>query len=327
MAQIIRTQKRFWTLLILSLLSVSFPAFSWGPAAHLHLAERALNMKEPDIWFGAGLPDLNQFVLDNPEAAAAIRYLGHHESERMPANALGYGFISHNEAWGADWYSHQFFLSGPVASSTLYSTRKIVHLSNAFGVTLVEAEFLFEFAIDYLLYQEQGWEIGRKLITGALCFRSEKEMMLVEAFAAPLQEMLPGISYDDAAYEIQNAARLYRTSINAYGAAFMQREEVVKGVLQGMVTMYLGWDSRTAERRLDYAIALCQDDYRAELDRIIRLLRNDMLRYLSDELQDLTQGCFPRQPTRGHTAGFSVILPNALICLMLLGSSRRKRRP
>lgn len=208
-----QTAVRFSLVLLLVFILAPEQAISWGPITHLHLAERALGLHHPDIWYGAGLPDLNQFVLDNPQAAETVRYLTHYEFERLPASMLAHGFTTHNEAWGTDWYSHHYFLSSPSAFSRVYSTRKILHLSNVLGVKLVEAEFLFEFAIEYLLYLNVGREAGKKLLLGALLFTPDKEDMLVEAFAAPLQELLPEITLEDATLEIQGAARLYRTAM------------------------------------------------------------------------------------------------------------------
>ncbi len=315
---------RFSLALLLVFILAPVQAISWGPITHLHLAERALGLHHPDIWYGAGLPDLNQFVLDNPQAAQAVRYLTHYEFERLPASMFAHGFTTHNEIWGTDWYSHQYFLSRPSVFSRIYSTRKIVHLSNVLGVKLGEAEFLFEFAIEYLLYLEEGGETGRKLLLGALLFTRDKEEMLVEAFAAPLQELLPEMTLEEAALGIQAAARLYRTATETYGAVFMQHENAVRALLRNMTAVYLGLAPSVAESHLDYAIALCQDDYRAELDRIIRLLRSDMLVHLSNELHGVALGCFHRQSNAQRSSASSMILPTAVVLLACLGYPIRR---
>lgn len=85
-----------------------------------------------------------------------------------------------------------------------------------------------------------------------------------------------------------------------------------------MTIAYLGFAPSVAESYLDYAIALCQDDYRAELDRIIRLLRRDMLVHLSSELHVVALGCFHRQSNAQHSSALSMSLPTAVVLFSCL---------
>ncbi len=286
---------------------VTARAFSWAPATHVYLAEKATGSNHPDVHFGSILPDMNQVIFSKPEIQAAVRQLGHYESDRVESSCLALGMLTHNEEWGADWYAHQYFLSDTPESDDLYSTVKIRHLEAALGVQPVEAEFLLEFTIDYLLRVDKGPDLGRKMLAGATLFGPARLQMVVDAFAGPLAERVDGLSLDEAEAELRTAMRRFRSVTKAYATAYMQDEAAVFEALTAFTALYLQFDCATAAAYLSYTIELCRDDYHAELERIAELLRADLAAYAPEPVAACSWGCSgPLGPTTA--AGFDPLL-------------------
>ncbi len=302
-------------------LAFATQAFTWGPATHLHLVERATGSNRPLVHFGSMLPDMNNMIFNKAEVFDAVRHLTHNECDRVAPSCLALGMISHNEAWGADWYSHQYWLPETPESAGLYSTRKIRHLEEALGVNPGQAEFLFEFAVDYLLRVEEGPAMGNKLLASAAVFGPSQQQLIVDAFTRPLAERVPGLSNEQAERELRAAANLYRLATKAYGAAFIHDEEAVFNALTSLTALYLCFDGATAEHHLAYAIELCHDDYRAELDRIAELLRADMASQAPESMAACSWGC-----SAPANASVKATFDPALGMMLAAGTLRIARR-
>ena len=286
---------------------VTARAFSWAPATHVYLAERATGSNHPDVYFGSILPDMSHVVINKPEIAKVMRRLGHYESGRVEPSCLALGMLTHNEEWGTDWYAHQYFLSDTPESADLYSTVKIRHLEAELGVQPGEAEFLFEFAIDYLLRVDDGPALGRKMLAGATLFGPTREQMIVDAFAAPLAKRVHGLSLEEAETELRTAARRFRSVTKAYATAYMQDEALAFEALTAFTALYLQFDCDTAAAYLSYAIELCRDDYQAELERIAELLRADLATHAPEPVAACSWGCSGPVGTTA-AAGFDPLL-------------------
>jgi hypothetical protein len=309
---------RLLTLIVLA--SWGSAAYCWAPATHVYLADRATGLDIPEVHFGAMLADLNQMVVDDSEVFDAIRHLAHYEFDRIPPSCLGLGFTTHNELWGADAYSHEYFLSEDPDHANLYATQKIRHLSDRFGISLDEAEFLFEFAVDYLLRVDEGPVLGRKMRAAAAAFGPRQQQDVVTAFAPPLQEMLPALGQREAEAEVRTAACRYRDVTKLYGAVFARRDDGVFRALTQLTTFYLGYDPAVAEERLGSAVELCRDDYRAELDRVGDLLRVDMRVYVPEATVACPGGCMgPKENSRASA-------DPTLAALLVLGIARAAAR-
>lgn len=308
-------------IVFVTFVMVTARAFSWGPATHVYLAERATGSNRPETHFGSMLVDMNHFVRDEPEVVSAVRRLTHYESDRIAPSCLGLGMITHNEAWGADWYSHQYWMPDTTESAGLYSTEKIRHLEQALGVAPAQAEF----AIEYLLRVDTGPALGRKMLAGAAAFGPGQQQLLVDAFAPPLAERVAGLSHGEAEEELCRAANLFRFVTEVYGGAFVRDETAVFDALSSLTAFYLRLEPDTAARHLAYAVELCRDDYRAELDRIGELLRADMAAYAPEAMEACSSwGCSaPRNGTAQAAldplAGVSLALGAVWAC----GSRRR----
>ena len=89
-------------------------AFAWGGATHAYFArELGQGMLNSQEIYGATVPDLFNLMLDLPY----YDYLAdqtHYQyaqiktrARRMGLDAFAFGFVSHNEGWGADYTAHR----------------------------------------------------------------------------------------------------------------------------------------------------------------------------------------------------------------------------
>ena len=95
-------------------LVVSTFAFSWAPGTHAYVANKLNHGISPaNTMFGAVLPDINQ-VLSSDQNSIFFQST-HYGFDGVwgasallpaPARILAFGYVSHNEAWGADYYAH-----------------------------------------------------------------------------------------------------------------------------------------------------------------------------------------------------------------------------
>ncbi|MDQ1255423.1 MAG: hypothetical protein QG656_12 [Candidatus Hydrogenedentes bacterium] len=247
------------------------PAPAWGPATHAYLAERIVG-PDPVAIYGAAAPDFNGAVLYNEPVRAALKHLTHREFERLAPSPFATGFATHNSLWGADWYAHACY---DASAPEIYSTRKIHQLSEECGITVQRAEDVFEGVMDYLLRVERGPELGRLLAEGANASTHEDE--LVAAFAQAVTERAPQITLDEATAEIRKAAAGYRVLTTMYARELETRDEAyIRQYVPAAIATALKCTMPDAERYVTRAIALCQDDYKPEMDRIVTEVRAKM---------------------------------------------------
>ena len=310
-------------LAIAIVLTAAPVAVAWGPATHVYLAELATGSQRPEVHFGSVLADMNQMAFHDAEVADALRHLTHYEYDRIAPSCLALGFATHNEEWGADWYAHEYFLVDDPDDWRQYLTGKIVEMSETFDLRLVEAEFFLEFGIDYLLRLDEGPAIGRKLVAGAVAFGARQEQLAVDAFAEPLRAMLPRLSPARAEAEVRAAARRQSAVTNLYGSALMLNEDAVFQALTQFAAFYLGYSPVESAAMLAYAIDLCRDDYRAELDRIGDWLAEDMASYTEalDAPPRCSRGC--AGPANGPGQASTDPVLAGLLALGVFRASRR----
>lgn len=236
-------------------LAWSAAAWACGPGAHAYIAMRALGNTAPCVAFAAGLPDVNGVFSALPEANARMKHLTHFEFARLKGTAFAAGFATHNNVWGADSVAHAYFLPDPPDN---YFTRKLHALSEQTGITLHEAEDLFDAAIDIQLARTLGPELGRALVAGAEACGPAEEAAFTAAFAEPLAESTAE-PLTTAQTQLRWALRCAKQGTIAYGTLLqsdMRRQMPVAGLL---VAKVFHWTYAEALVRLNAAITLAAD--------------------------------------------------------------------
>ncbi|MDQ1255754.1 MAG: hypothetical protein QG656_348 [Candidatus Hydrogenedentes bacterium] len=257
-------------LLTISIAACS-EAVAWGPLTHLYFAKRILRETyNTDILYGAMAPDFAEAIMGNPSLSSDLHYVTHHQFDAVEGSLLGMGLATHNGDWGTDWYAHHYYQD---PTDDLYSTVKIRQLSTEFGLTMNSAENVFEGTIDFLIRRDYGLAIG---VLMAHCGSGpDYADELAAAFAGPLSSR-SGVSLGTADTAIRQAAGLFHTLVGLYGQVLQEDDAILEEYALALIMGYIGCDETAAAQYFTRCIEICEDDYQAELDRIVGLVRAEM---------------------------------------------------
>jgi hypothetical protein len=249
---------------------LALPATACGPAAHAYIAMRVLGTESGPALVAAALPDLNGAFRGIPGAEGRIKHLTHFEFARMAPSTFAAGFATHNGEWGADSMAHAFLRE----EDDGYFTGKLRALSERCGITIYEAEDLFDGAVEMVLAREVGASLGQALKASARAMGRAEEDALVLAFAGPLAESttLTGSEADTA---LRWAHRSFKTLMTAYGTLLQQDLLYQKGIAVRAMTMQFGWSPGDAHERMNAALELAADCLPA-LDAMADALRAEI---------------------------------------------------
>ena len=204
-------------------LSLVAPAFPWGSATHAYIATRIgriLPFSNTNEIYGAMVPDLFNYVFNlNQDQMYWARYYTHgiytNQEGFMQVwskaswwgyqKSLAYGFISHNDCWGADSVAHH---SGRIVGQNvgyviLKSTELLTKTIDGFnlsaslselGVTdsddqLELAHNIFEVAGDIYLAQQHRF-IGGRIIAASLLRSDDIITLLVKVFGSDWKSLI-----------------------------------------------------------------------------------------------------------------------------------------
>ena len=249
-------------------------AYAWGPATHSYIASCVTDGQNSSVLFGAMLPDMSATIRDNATESYQLNILTHREFDRLASSALTTGLKTHNALWGADYYAHLYY--EPTAPD-IYSTIKIRQLSTEFGITMSNAEDVFEMCIDIQLRLIQGTELGVRLAYAAQLSGAEHEQLLVDAYAAELAARVSGLTLEEAEQDIRTAAQSFRALVIAFGEQLQLSEVEIHAAIPPMLAVYLGCDAATASTYYNRGLEITTDCM-TELNRIcdeIKILMPD----------------------------------------------------
>jgi hypothetical protein len=316
-----RTEKTVTVLASICFLLAMIPAaaFSWGDATHIYISDRLearagyRNINE--MWGSLG-PDIFNFVFNEAFCPTWLTDETHgrvvdsfmkvwNAAGTTSEKALAYGFVTHNEAWGADHTAH---VSGLTFGETYgYINEKAAILLDTpldptqphnppFNPTFSEvfdgigmsseqkqiiAHVIAEYAIDIMLKNDVDHFLGQKLRLAAR-FRSPKfPALLVDAYAADYAANCPGIASAEAEY---------RHGMISYGQAISRAEHVaVQLIAEQIVALapgFLGGPLPIPEAdavelvivAIYDSMAIC-DDYLAEINATIEFVEDNLAFY------------------------------------------------
>ncbi len=243
-------------------------AVAWGPATHAHLAERITGVSHPDLLYGAMATDVSAAVTSRwlrPPFAS----LTHAEINALEPGNFATGFATHNGRWGTDFYIHRHH--NPDAPE-IWSTRKIRQFSEEFGVDSQIGEGLLDITIEYLVRLERGPEFGAAVVESAQDAHGPE---LIEAFAEPLAKRA-GIPPDRAEREVRRAAHIFQVLMRTYGRLLCVDEDYLRYLGDFAVVVLTGHGLKESRRIFARMVAVCSEDYEAELDRVCASVRERM---------------------------------------------------
>lgn len=228
--------------LTLAVISISTSAFPWGSATHAYidgqLGKRVLLDKQ-ERYGGMGA-DVFNFMFSNPAISGYLYEQSHTEfmklwdTARLPAGkALAYGFVSHNDVWGADMTAHHNGLTfgqgqgyviakAEILKGMLTKVPEFAALNLPDPVVMEIAHNFVEYGTDILLKRSDPL-IGQKIILSALLRSPEFPLLLIKAYGDGLANT-GGMSKLEAARLITATEMEFRKTIISYGQALTMDE-------------------------------------------------------------------------------------------------------
>jgi hypothetical protein len=293
---------------------------AWERGTHAFIADKLKKAGGPyniDEMYGAMAPDVFNYLFTTPNVAFR-NYLydqTHHQFLKVKAavkwgyeKSSAYGFLSHNNVWGADSTAH-------IASRTLlpgegYVITKAKMLDNwlfanvpqyaalvseapAVGVDICHN--VIEAAGDIVLAR-RGASVGAKLMEIALRPKPHMQNLMVRAYAQGLADSSNSLGYSitlaQAEQLIRSEEEDFRTSCISYGFQLQQDEDVILANViaefKQLAVLYLALnglpvpDDATLtlllQTSFQVADSLIKDDYMKEIQATIAMVKRNMVK-------------------------------------------------
>ena len=305
-------------LLVVSvmLLVAAQSAFSWGNATHVYFAKELgvrFGLTNAHEMYGAVLPDAFNFIFDaNGQFlydATHHRFLPVYQNAWKPSlKSTGFGFVSHNDTWGADYTAHHSAFSSPgegyaIAKGAVLATQiapVLVQILNNAGVPSPDADYiagmlapemghdLSETAVDLLVRRNLDRAVGVRMMAAAQTRPADVPQLLANTYGPELAAAT-GIPEADARALIIGAEKEYKTLITQYGLAFTLAEPKTIAMLAAQTAPVAemliesnveGVDvTVTPEQVAGFllaAIAVVEPDYKRELASTLRFVEHNL---------------------------------------------------
>jgi hypothetical protein len=288
--------------------------FSWGSATHAYIGNKLGTkggLKDFDEMYGALAPDVFNytFAAYYPYLYGQTHYttfnLKNVANEKLQ-KALAFGYISHNGSWGADVTAHTKGITygqaeGYVIAKANLLVPTIDQVLQSQGITLTAPVLLevchnfVEASVDILMTRIDP-KIGAKLVQAGLYRSRAFPAMMVEVYAAGLAANPPGMSIEEATGIITTAEGGFRRITILYGLALTEPEDVAVGLLAenfaSFAVAYLTAMGVPVDPNTDFAplasfgiqqgIALCADDFAAEVNATYKLVKKNLNEHKKD---------------------------------------------
>lgn len=180
---------------LFGLLSIS--AFAWAPGTHAYIASTIHPADRDNTMFGSVAPDINQILSTNQNSPFFLDthydFLGLWASTAYvispTSKSLALGFVTHNEAWGADHYAHiqshlyprykntdpryvgqngyVWVKAAQLCSLMKQQTKGTGALAGVLLSDPMNCHFIVEYGMDLLLKATRDPQIGQKLLVAA----------------------------------------------------------------------------------------------------------------------------------------------------------------
>lgn len=304
------TKKASITLGLLCCLCVLIPAaaFPWNQATHGYIADRLgarAGYDNLDEMWGSVTPDMFNFVFDpalclgwiadQTQGTDAETSLKVWNAARTNAEyGLAYGFVSHNQQWGADHTAHfacqtcgqddgYIIVKARQLLNAQYSANPEQTFGDAFAglgmspdMAILVAHVITEDAIDIRLGNEVAPLLGRKLATAARNETKRFQPLLVKAYAADYAAYCFGGDEQAAANVLTATEKSHRKDMIFLGQAISQSAPVAVDLLAEQlvgVLSELGFAVPVdiLKAAMFSAMGIC-DDYKAEIEATIEFV-------------------------------------------------------
>jgi hypothetical protein len=292
-----KTEKTFLTigLIFLALVFFTTDAFSWGSATHAyiddHLGKKA-NLRNMNEIYGGMSPDIFNYMFESPYLqdlyiTTHYDFMDVWRAARCEVGKpLAYGFVSHNDLWGADSTAHHAGLTyGQGEGYVIAKAKDLMHqaplpleLGIPDDVAFEIYHNIVEAGVDILVKRNDDPLIGQKIMSSALLRSPEFPLLLVKAYADDFSPYFG--SYVKAAKAIASAEKEFRKTMILYGYALTQDEpaaiQLISEQMADLAESFLGAYGiplslpkekvvALINELVQASISLCEPDYAQEI--------------------------------------------------------------
>jgi hypothetical protein len=299
--------------IVVSFVCTTMSVYGWGNATHVYVADH-LGAKYPFQntyeLYGALLPDLYSYSFDT--TGVFMHDLFHHSGGTIFAVApnkdlksIAFGFLSHNELYGADLTAHvsakrnpgsgYMVVKGNELSPSLIPT--LIDIMRTSGIDEGTATYvatlaaptlghdLCETAVDLLIKRQDDKLIGAKILAAATARPGETSRLLFTVYGSRLAAY-DHISAAEAKSMLAADEAAYRKQIQQYGMLFCLPENtaikqlgsimapIAAGFIEGAIGVAVTVTPAQAEMFIRKAMLIVAPDYQAEVKATIKAVED-----------------------------------------------------
>jgi len=286
-------------------------AFPWGSATHAYIGDhigKILGLRNSNEIYGSMLPDLFNYTFEL-EGTNLYFFLRSHthgfpgQEDFMKVwykakwwgyqKSIAYGFVSHNDVWGADSTAHHASRTlNPEEGWVVTKSKELEQLlSDTFNDIGLGGEEYYELRLELchnivetagdIIIKRIDSRIGSKILFSALFRTSKCPTLLINAIGKEYKEL------------IKQAENEFRKMMILYGQALMQDEdtaiELLAEQMANLAEEYLkgkgielppGIELKSLiEDALQVAISVIKDDYMKEVEATIKYIKVNLWKH------------------------------------------------
>jgi hypothetical protein len=295
-------------MIFLMLFFLRTEAFAWSAATHAYIEDhlgKKRGLDNGNEIYGGLVPDVFNYLFDYPYYLGYLYSETHNEFLKVwntsrwgLERAVAYGFVGHNDVWGADFTAHHRCQTCGVAEGYAIAKARellaIAPLPPELGISDEVAIEIFheivENSVDILVAEKTDPLIGKKIAASAILRSPQFPLLLVKAYAKDFSSYA-GIGYPEAAQFITTAEKEFRKAMILYGQVLMQDEataiqlisEQTADIAANFLALY-GIQlpipkEEIIQMVIEYttlAISICENDYQQEITATIHFVDHQL---------------------------------------------------
>jgi hypothetical protein len=291
-------------VIFVMVLSLSTEAFSWSAATHAYIEDhlgKKRGLDNGNEIYGGMVPDVFNYLFDYPAYLGYLYNETHNEflkvwnaSSGGLERSLAYGFVGHNDVWGADFTAHHRCQTcGTEEGYAVAKARDLLAIAPLpleLGIPEDIAIEIFheivENSVDILVSKKTDPLIGKKIAASAIHRSPQFPLVLVKAYAKDLASYA-GTSHLEAARLITSAEKEFRKNLILYGQVLTQDKgtairlisEQTADLAEAFLSLYGIQLSLPKEEIIQMvieyttlAISICENDYQQEIEATIHFV-------------------------------------------------------
>jgi len=299
--------KKGWMVLgmiFLMLFFLTTDAFSWSAGTHAYIEDhlgKNRGLDNNNEIYGGVVPDVFDYLFNYPAYLDYLYGQTHNEFLKVwNASRWGlekssaYGFVGHNDVWGADSTAHHLCQTCGTGEGYIITKAKELlataplppELGIPDDVAIVIFHEIVENGVDMLVSKKIDPSIGKKIVTSAILRSPQFPLLLVKAYAKDFSSYA-GISYPAAVQFITATEKEFRKAMILYGQVLMQDEataiqlisEQTADIAASFLALYGIQLSISKEEIIQMvigyttlAISICENDYEQEIEATVHFV-------------------------------------------------------